>query len=95
MPLTRQVKRVAFCRIEAFEIWSYNLFVSQFTSLQDSQNVALLINALTSCHTGSIHESGSAVKQMSGEIYSICRLIVQQQSAKNNLHMILQQILLL
>lgn len=78
MSLTRQVKRVAFFRIEAFEIWSYNLFVSQFTILQYSQNVALLINALTSCHTDSIHESGSAVKQMSGEIYSLCRLIVQQ-----------------
>lgn len=91
----RQVKRVAFCRIGAFEIWSYNLFVSQFMSLQDSQSMALLINTLTLCHTCSIHESGSAVKQMSGEIYSLCRLIVQQQSANNNLHMILQQILLL
>lgn len=33
----------------------------------------------------------SAVSQMSGEIYSLCRRIVQQQSANNNLHMILQQ----
>lgn len=87
------MKKIAFCRKGGIYFEILGFVLSRFRNSRYSPNpFATLDKICTLCHTGSIHESASAFKQMSGEIDSLRRLIVQQKSANSNLHMILQHI---